>query len=131
LKCPWGCGWEGEAREYIEHLETCPKREERLPVTEVETGKVTFIKPIRVREATFEELHMATVWDAMNITYNTWVESPPKVLHEDNVDKFVQFSHQLFNSQKIHGVNVDKFRDAFHKQLNYYLKFVEELRRRR
>ena len=56
VKCPW-CGKEVPTEEYLEHYERCPEREERLPVTEVETGRVSFIKPIEVRQATWEELY--------------------------------------------------------------------------
>jgi len=126
VKCPY-CGNEVPVEEYVRHYETCPERQ-MLPVREVETGRISFIKPTHVREATFEELHMATVWDAMNIAYNTWVESPPRVLHEENVDKFVSFSHALFNSQKVHGVDVEKFRDEFREHLNYYLRLSQNLK---
>ena len=37
LTCPWGCGWEGTASEYVEHLETCPKYPEaKKPLTHEE-----------------------------------------------------------------------------------------------
>lgn len=29
VKCPWGCGWEGEPKDYSEHLLTCPKAKEK------------------------------------------------------------------------------------------------------
>jgi hypothetical protein len=24
MNCPWGCGWEGEPKDYVAHLEACP-----------------------------------------------------------------------------------------------------------
>jgi predicted RNA-binding Zn-ribbon protein involved in translation (DUF1610 family) len=88
-------------------------------------------KPVAVREATFEDLHMSTVFDAMNVAYNTFVEEPPRVLHEENIPRFIKFSNDLFRAQGLHGVDVEKFRTEFKDQLDYYLKEVERLREKR
>jgi len=123
-KCSY-CGEEGHS------IQQCPKwkgagREEMLPVRE-EDGRVSFI-PVKVRKATFEQFHYDTVLDALNVAYNTFVESPPRMLHEENVDKFQQFSRHLFEAQKMHGVDVEKFRHDFEEHLQYYLKFVKQLK---
>jgi len=26
MKCPWGCGWQGPADEYLKHYDECPSR---------------------------------------------------------------------------------------------------------
>ena len=116
-----------ELREVVEDIEEqlTKGKKEMLPVREEETGRVSFI-PV-TRKATFEELHYDTVLDAMNVAYNTFVESPPKVLHKENVAKFIEFSRHLFEAQKLHGVDIGKFRQQFEDHLNYYLKFVKGL----
>jgi len=75
-------------------------------------------------------VYMDALFKAMNIAYNTFVESPPRVLHEENVPKFTRFSTDLFESLRWVGLDLDKHRPAFDKELRYYMKFVEQLRAR-
>ncbi|GAG86607.1 unnamed protein product, partial [marine sediment metagenome] len=32
MKCPWGCGWEGEPKEYIAHLKRCKSFNQKFTV---------------------------------------------------------------------------------------------------
>jgi len=111
------------------HKPDCPRYvPPPLIVRDVETGKLVLIKPKQVRKATWEDIRMDSLKKAVNVAYNTFVESPPRRLHPENVEKFIQFSRDLFQAQRLVGLDLEKYTREFNEELEYYMRFIKEIR---